>query len=81
MTLDERARKIFAILQLPMDYDEKNGIPKGAYEAVLAELRSVVEEELENNCWVSYDTYIKAKSEAYDEMRRFLDEKLADKNK
>jgi hypothetical protein len=73
--LNARARKIFQILQLPSDYDLRNGVPKGAYESVLAELRSVVDSkecEADKNkaVWCQsccYEAQQKAKSEAYAE--------------
>lgn len=38
MTSQERARNILTLLNLPADYDPRNGIPKGSYDAVLAEI-------------------------------------------
>lgn len=49
MDNSKRAENIFTLLNLPAKYDPKNGIPKGSYDAVLAELDEAQLEVLEQN--------------------------------
>jgi endo-alpha-1,4-polygalactosaminidase (GH114 family) len=48
MTPQERAAKIFRILQLPITYDPRNGIPESNYMAVAAQIEEAVREAIED---------------------------------
>lgn len=49
MDTKTRAENIFTLLNLPAKYDPKNGIPKGSYDAVLAELDDAQHDILEQS--------------------------------